>query len=219
MKELLEQYFGKHYQSPKQAIASCVIRSGRFSLADSKACGDCQKFTPEHETDCDKVVINVDSGEHNVECIQLEQFIGNYANLKSISSGKKCDLLLVDDERIVFCDMTCSKAKYIDPYMMKDGTEKIGKRNSVRKQIENSISLLQNVPEIASEIKGKSSRRSLFAYRVKDVPIDDNFDSKVKVGMQSFIVNVDKISKEPMLSDMDNGFLFIEIKYPDIFIW
>lgn len=162
MKELLEQYFGKHYQSPKQAIASCVIRSGRFSLADSKACGDCQKFTPEHETDCDKVVIYVDTNEHNVECIQLEQFIDNYANLKAISSGKKCDLLLVDEEKIVFCDMTCSNAKYIGPYIMKDGTKKIGKRNTVREQIENSISLLIKCASDCKKNGGKVQQKSSF---------------------------------------------------------
>lgn len=219
MKELLELYFGLHYQSPKHAMVDSEIKNGRFSIVDPKACEDCKKFTPEHETDCDKVVIYVDSNEHNVECIQLERFIDNYANLKAIPSGKKCDLLLMDEDKIVFCDMTCSNAKYIDPYRMKDGTEKIGKRNSVRKQIENSITLLLNVPAIASKMKEKSSRIGLFAYRIKDIPIDDNFDCKVKASMRSFMANVDRSSTEPMFSDMGYGFLFMEVKYPNIFVW
>ena len=142
-----------------------------------------------------------------------------YANLKAIPSGKKCDLLLVSGDKIVFCDMTCSKAKYIEPYVMQNGTEKIGKRNTVRKQISNSISLLSNVPEIASEIDTKTKRIALFAYRVKDVSCNDAFDYKVKKNMQEFGKMVDRMVKEPMYSDMGNGFLFTEIQYPDTFVW
>lgn len=220
MKELLELYFGQYYHSTKHVLADSEVKTGLFSFADTKACGDCKTFTPRHETDCDKAVVNVDSREYDVECIQLEQFIDKYANLKAIPSGKKCDLLLVNGDKIVFCDMTCSKAKYIDKYMMQDGTEKIGKRNTVRKQISNSISLLSNVPEIASEIDTKTKRIALFAYRVKDVvPNNDAFDYKVKKKMQEFGMKVDRLVKEPMYSDMGNGFLFTEIQYPDTFVW
>ena len=75
IKDLLELYFGQYYQSTKHVLADSEVKIGLFSFADTKACGDCKTFTPGHETDCDKVVVNVDSREYDVECIQLEQFI------------------------------------------------------------------------------------------------------------------------------------------------
>lgn len=219
MKDLLELYFGQHYQSTKQVLAEIEVKSGLFSFADPKACRDCKEFTPGHEADCDKVVVKIDSQEHDIECIQLEQFIDNFHNLKAMPSEKKCDLLLVNENKIVLCDMTCSKAKYIDPSMMQDGTENTGKRNKVRKQIKNSIALLYNVPEIASEINKKSERIALFAYRVKEEVVKDDFDRKMMSGIRSFGIKQEKLSQEPMYSDMENGFVFTEVRYPDTFAW
>ncbi|MBQ0044829.1 MAG: hypothetical protein KBT05_07395, partial [Bacteroidales bacterium] len=71
-----------------------------------------------------------------IEAIQLEAFLDNFTHLKSIQSGKKCDLMLVSEDKVVFCDMTCSMSKYISPYKMKDGQLKIGKRNTVKQQVE-----------------------------------------------------------------------------------
>lgn len=75
------------------------------------------------------------------------------------------------------------------------------------------------MPQIARKMEEKSSRRALFAYRMKETHIEDTFDGKVKANMQSFMAKVDKSTTEPMLSDMGNGFLFMEVKYPDVFVW
>ena len=155
MKDLLEAYFGKHYKSTKRVSVISQVDTGLLSFSDSKACTQCVKWNPQMEKDCERVVLLCDSGDQMVETIELEAFIDQYANLKAISSGKKCDLLMSDDEKIVFCDMSCTQVKYIDPFKMKDGTEKIGKRNTVRIQIENSISLLNGVPELAEAISTK----------------------------------------------------------------
>lgn len=219
MKELLELYFGKHYQSPKSVSVISDIRKGRFSLSDSKACSDCNIHTPETEIDCDKIVVNFDTDEREVEVIQFETFVDNYNNLKAIPNGSKCDLLLVGEDKIVFCDMTCSMSTYIEPYVKKDGTERIGKRETVKRQIANSISLLLNVQEIAPGVGKKKEKIALFAYRVKGEKLSDSFDSKVISKMQSFGVNRGKLAKELMYSDMDNGFLFTEIKYPEVYSW
>lgn len=219
MKELLELYFGKHYQSTKSASVICDIKKGVFSLSDPKACADCKKYTQEKESGCDKTVANINSDVCEVEVIQYEAFVDNYANLKAIPNGKKCDILLVGDSKIVFCDLTCSKAKYIEPYVMQDGTEKTGKRDTVKKQIANSISLLLKVPEIASSIDLKNKKIALFAYRTKDDTHGDDFDRGVVSKMQSFSMTTDKLVKEPMFSEISNGFLFTEIKYPESYLW
>ena len=219
MKDLLKAYFGKHYKSTKRVSAISKVDSGLLSFSDSKACTQCVKWNPQMEKDCERVVLLCDSGNQMVETIELEAFIDQYANLKAISSGKKCDILMSDDEKIVFCDMSCTQVKYIDPFKMNDGTEKIGKRNTVRIQIENSISLLNGVPELAEAISTKQSKIALFAYRVKPEKNKDAFDSGVSANMKVLGSLNRNLSKTPMYSSMSNGFLFTEIKHPDIYIW
>ena len=219
MKDLLEAYFGKHYKSTKRVSAISKVDTGLLSFSDSKACTQCVKWNPQMENDCERVVLLCDSGNQMVETIELEAFIDQYANLKAISSGKKCDLLMSDDQKIVFCDMSCTQVKYIDPFKMNDGTEKIGKRNTVRIQIENSISLLNGVPELAEAISTKQSKIALFAYRVKPEKAKDAFDSGVSANMKVLGSLNRNLSKTPMYSSMSNGFLFTEIKHPDVYIW
>lgn len=219
MKDLLEAYFGKHYKSTKRVSAISKVDTGLLSFSDSKACTQCVKWNPQMENDCERVVLLCDSGNQMVETIELEAFIDQYANLKAISSGKKCDLLMSDDQKIVFCDMSCTQVKYINPFKMNDGTEKIGKRNTVRIQIENSISLLNGVPELAEAISTKQSKIALFAYRVKPEKTKDAFDSGVSANMKVLGSLNRNLSKTPMYSSMSNGFLFTEIKHPDVYIW
>lgn len=217
MKDLLETYFGKYYQSTKEASVTSRMLIGRFALSDPKACADCNRLTPQVENSCDKIVLRCEAADQEIEIIELENFINNYANLKAIPSGKKCDLLFINDKKVVFCDMTCSQAKYIDPFRMSDGTEKIGKRNIVRRQIENSITLLNNVPEIEDALQTRTSKIALFAYREKPKVPKDDFDAKVSTKMKTLDIMHSSIAKIPMYSDMGNGFLFTEVRYPDIY--
>ncbi len=219
MKELLETYFGEHYHSPKKASASSDLVRGGKSFADEKACFDCKRCTPDAESTCDKVVFVCDTGESEVEAVALEDFLNNYNNLKSIPSREKCDLLLVGDEKIVFCEMTCSKAERIAPFKGEDGEQKIGKRNYARKQLGNSIKLLVDVEEIGKEILAKKDRIALFAYREKPETKKDELDTLVMTQMKGLNIVGDKVSSETMYSDMENGFQFAEIKYPNVYRW
>lgn len=219
MKELLEAFFGKHYQSTKQETADCHILKGLFTQTDSKACGDCRTHSPAVEVDCDKVVLKCNSSEQLLEVIELEKFINKYAHLKALPSGRKCDLLLVGKDKIVLCDMTCSKAKFIDPFTMKDGTPKIGKRNVAKEQICCSIKLLMEVPEIAADINQKKDKIALFAYREKPKSVNDDFYARFSGNMRLFKAIEDKAFREPMFSDVENGFLFAEVRYPDTYYW
>lgn len=89
----------------------------------------------------------------------------------------------------------------------------------VRKQLENSITLLVGVPEIFDEIKSKSDKEALFAYREKRKSMDDEVDSLASERMHSFNVDISKTMGEPMYADMSNGFVLAEIRYPDTYIW
>lgn len=219
MRFLLENYFGRHYNSTKAASVNCRKLMGVKHFADPKACADCKMNIPGGETQCDKVVLKCDFAQQEVEVIELELFIDNYSNLKAIGAGQRCDLLLLDEIKIVFCDMTCSRAKYIEPYQMRDGTAKIGKRNTVRTQIANSILLLHNVPEIAYEIDKRTEKIGLFAYREKPALQKDEFDNSIVNKMDPFKKIEDAVMREPMYAELGNGFVFTEIKYPAVYTW
>ena len=146
----------------------------------------------------------------------LEAYFGkHYKSTKRVSAISKVDtgLLSFSDSK------ACTQVKYIDPFKMNDGTEKIGKRNTVRIQIENSISLLNGVPELAEAISTKQSKIALFAYRVKPEKTKDAFDSGVSANMKVLGSLNRNLSKTPMYFSMSNGFLFTEIKHPDVYIW
>lgn len=220
MKDLLEVYFGQHYRSPKRVRVACRKCCGQFDSVDTKACLDCRKHTPDEESACDKIVLKCFSSDKGVEKIELESFLDNYANLQDVQKKSRCDLLFVGDDKIVFCDMTCSRAKYIEMFNRKDGTVQMGKRNIARKQLTGSISLLMNVPEIAGEISVKSQKVALFAYREKESELNDDLDKMTLRRMRSFI-GIDRSGAidNLMYSDIGYGFLFAEVKYPQIYIW
>lgn len=219
MKELLETFFGTYYHSTKQATADSKILQGLMEFADSKACDDCRRHDYELATACDNVVLKCDSSGQLVEVIEFEQFIDQYSYLKALPSKRKCDLLLVGNEKIVFCDMTCSRAKYIGTYVMSNGNSKIGKRMVAMEQIRSSVGLLLAVPEIANDISMKKERIALFAYRMKPNSIKDGFDSNVSKSMSSLSLVERKILQQPMYIDIGNGFMFTEICYPETYIW
>ena len=218
MKGLLEKHFASHYHSTKQVEVESRLEKGGFCCCDQKACTECGKSFPHIETDCNHVVLSCETGDKETEVLELEAFLNNFNGLKALPSGQKCDLLIEGENVVVFCDMTCSKAKYIAPFVMKDGTEKIGKRNSVKRQIENTISVLMDVPEIAAAISMKNKRIALFAYREKPEDDRDDFDKGVFKQMSSFNA-IDICSfEESMYTDMNHGFLFTEVKNPNVFV-
>lgn len=220
MRELLESYFGQHYRSTKRVSVTCRKCCGKFVSVDLKACLNCNNAIPEGGASCDKVVLICNSSDKEVEKIELESFLDNYAKLQALQKIGRCDLLFVGDDKIVFCDMTCSRSKYIEMFNRKDGTVQMGKRNIARKQLTDSISLLMNVPEIAGEISVKSQKVALFAYREKESELNDDLDKMTLRRMRSFI-GIDRSGAidNLMYSDIDYGFHFAEVKYPQIYIW
>lgn len=218
MKELLKAYFGSFYNSPKVVDVKSRVVSNAISLSDDKACSDCRKVTSHLAAECDRTVLRCEASE-NVEVIDWEGFLNAYSGLKAIRSFLKCDLMLVGEQKIVLCDMSCSNAKYIYPYQNNSGEMKIGKREYAKKQLLNTIELLIAVPEIASEINLKLQKTALFAYREKVDTNNDAFDSRIARNMAAFNRIGNAINAERMYSDIGNGFYFTEVKYPEVYVW
>ena len=217
MKEVLEKFFGSFYGSTKTVEVISEQKTGVFERADDKACAGCEGNTKSFFEGCDQKVLRCDAGEQEVEVIELELFVANYNGLKKLRPNYVCDLLMVGDDKVVFCDLACYNPKYIDSFVKSDGTKQLGKRLTVWRQIENSIEKLTGVPEIADEILSKSKKIGLFAYRRKEKIVTDLVDRTVLTGMRSLIdptkdaaTNIGKLGK---------GFQFIEVVYPETYIW
>lgn len=216
MKELLEQYFGAYYGSTRTNVyVDTDDKTGEFRLCDSKACNDCLNKTPKYENDCDHTVLKCKSDD-NIKVFWIEKFIDEFNNLRAMPTHSKCDIMMSNDNTIVFCDMSCSKPEYIDDFQS-NGKNKLGKRNKAKNQIEDTIYLLMNVPEIASEINKKGHKIGLFAYREKHRDDLSDTDSKVFRNMNSFGSFIAKATSGNLSSPLSHGFQFTEINYPSIF--
>lgn len=217
MREVLEKFFGSHYGSTKTVKVISEQKRGVFERADDKACADCQTHSSSFFEDCDQKVLRCDAGEQEVEVIELERFVENYNSLKKLRPKCVCDLLMVGDDEVVFCDLACYNPKYLKSFVKPDGTKQLGKRLTVWLQINNSIKKLTGVPEIADEILSKSKRVGLFAYRRKEKRVVDLADSTALVGMRSLIDRTK--DADTNIGDLDYGFLFMEVVYPETYIW
>ena len=210
MRILLESFFGKFYNSPKIIKENSNIHSGIVTFSDSKACINCDKS----KKGCDKVVLKCDFLDYEVDVIDIENFINHFNNLKSLQSKKKCDLLFVNDQKIVFCELGCRQSKYLGL-----GSVSIGKRQEAIIQLRSTIEMLIKVPEIFESINKIKDKEALFAYRKKDENKSDEFDSQIKSNMTSFYNLEGSISKETPFSKIIYDFEFTQVCYPNVYIW
>ena len=217
MKEVLEKFFGSFYGSTKTVKVISEQKTGVFERADDKACAGCEGNTKSFFEGCDQKVLRCDAGEQEVEVIELELFVANYNGLKKLTPKYVCDLLMVGDDEVVLCDLACYNPKYLKSFVKSDGTEQLGKRLTVWRQIDNSIEKLTDVPEIAGEILSKSKRIGLFAYRRKEKIVTDLVDSTALTGMRSLIDRTK--DADAIIGDLKEGFQFIEVVYPETYIW
>lgn len=217
MKEVLEKFFGSFYGSPKSVKVISEQKTGVFERADDKACAGCEGSTKSFFEGCDQKVLRCDAGEQEVEVIELELFVANYNGLKKLTPKYVCDLLMVGDDEVVLCDLACYNPKYLKSFVKSDGTEQLGKRLTVWRQIGNSIEKLTDVPEIAGEILSKSKRIGLFAYRRKEKIVTDLVDRTALTGMRSLIDRTKDAATN--IGKLGKGFQFIEVVYPETYIW
>lgn len=216
MKDLLENFFGIHYGSTKKVSVVFELETGYFKINDEKACRDCHERTPECETVCDHAVLKCRS-DKIVEVISIETFLDEFNGLKAMPSHSKCDIMLVCDDSIILCDLSCCNPKYFDEYTTSDGTKKLGKMITARHQIEDTITLLVNVPQIKTEILPKKNKIALFASRAKRKEDLSSFDEKVVTNMLAINKIENMISTYGMKAESIYGFVFTEVRYPNVF--
>ena len=210
MKDLLEQEFAKGYGLTRKVPVSVNVYGGSFSLCDDKACNSCDST---HNQNCDKIVLHVKC-ETPIDVVDLEHFLDAFNDK---ISGKRCDLMMYDESKIVLCELTCSKSHLIVPHKRKDVWVP-GKREYAYGQIDNTIRTLCHVALVHEAIK-KRKKVALFAYREKDFPIVDDFIGKIVQPMKDFNPLEASIAAMNLSTDMSEGFSFVQVRYPDAYLW
>lgn len=210
MKQLLETDFVKSTNS--SACNHKVVGqsfSGKAVFYDNRACDQC---SINNEDGCNKQVFNVESSG-DVEVVDIENFLNGFKKLRE----SKCDLVMYDNAKIAFVDMYCGQSKYVERYIA-GGVEKEGKQDKVKRQIENTIKLLCNVPSINEFIGSLDNKIAIFACRLKDNQ-NANLPEKIKQTQESFMSAMNIHKNRQIITPLSNGFSYLRVEYPNTYKW
>lgn len=212
MKQLLEQDFtSKHDVSGNRHIVRQLPVTGIQSFCDPKACSDCSPFF--RNGGCDNTVFKV-SFPHPVNKIEIEEFINGFTKIDS----KRCDLLFLDNDKIVLADMYCGNSDYINEHYA-DGKPVKGKKTIVRQQIESTLDLLCSVETIREFIYSKTIKTGIMAYRDKYEGHFDDTSTKVKASIGKFLRPTEAQKRRSLVTPIAHGFSYMSCRYPDVYQW
>lgn len=192
-----------------------------FALNDKKACEYCRVL---HRNDTPAFVCNGETMKvyplNPMAVISIERWLNTFPE-RVRRNLPNCDYIFADAEsiyasrKIAFCDLTCSKNKFVEP----GGSAKYpeGKREHALRQMSSIASLLMKNLMLYHYISTATDRRYIFGVRYTDtVSVNKATDSMRTFGMTPS-------STAPTISTTQrlNGitFIFSEIKYPSPLIW
>lgn len=216
MKQLIINGLVNKYNKAANIVDNeyCVY-SEPFSLYDEEACNQCPVFK---KINCaNQEIVQVNCGDVPVEVINIEEIIKSFSN-----NASSCDFLMTEENslirnQLVFCELTCSQEKYVDPYTNDKGKQ-IGKRAKAENQLKKSVISIMNLSDdCRNYIVEFPKRVCLFAW--KDTL--SNTEKNVKDNMQIFIKTPSSMAKTLTKHEsiLDCDFTFVEIRYPTIFNW
>ena len=210
MKDLLFNYFLiRHHTSKGSVSVNEKYISGAVSLKDDIACRSCIPF---FANSCEQEVLNFYSKD-TVVLINIEEYLNN---LKI--TGRRCDYLLYDENKIMLADLTCSMEEYLHPHLML-GEMQQGKRLTARQQIEHTLALLIEVPEIEEYINSKSIKIGLLAYRIKDEDLFAGIPKQMQDLLATWLAMENDLEMRKLRFPMSHGFSFEMVKYPNVYQW
>lgn len=207
--------YKKYYKVVRDVVINArLISPGLSTFADNKACTECENSG---RTICDDEVVLRLNSENPLTIVNLEDFFIQFDGNALSSVRDKCDLMLYDNvhNRLAFCEMTCTREKFVKPYNNSRGHND-GKRAKAYKQLLTSITKLVVVPEIATKIRAYANKSALFAVRLKEM--SNERESSVLATMQRFSDFARSIQDGATLN-MGNGFTFEVVQYPTIYQW
>ena len=222
IEELLKILYPAHHGLASDNVrVDYKLKSGIVELSDAKACDECLQRRPERNG-CNKINLIINTSATQIGVVAFEAYIKQFDN--TVAEVKdKCDYIFVDGtaghRKIAFCDLTCSKEKYVEP---NDGLYKLGKRAKATSQMEKSMECLMQDPLLKVFIVTFPEKVCLFGWRDYDVP--ENTTPKrgnALRNMQAFIKTPSSKSRtlSTQVKVLDHGFNFVQVKYPTVYQW
>jgi len=210
MKTLLLNNFAiLHHKVPETISITERSIYGVVGMKDNKACRSCIPF---FANSCEQEVFKINA-KTPISVINIEEYVDKFR-----IEGRRCDYLLYDTNHIAFVDLTCSMEEYLYPHHLL-GEMQQGKRLTARKQIEHTIELLTEEPEIAEYIEAKSKKIGLLAYRIKDEDLFVGVPKQLQKEIETWQAMEMEMETKKLKFQMSHGFSFEMIRYPEEYNW
>jgi hypothetical protein len=198
-KELFESSFYHTFEQQGDNLFLIETKHvGEFSLTDSLACVDCIYKCSEDEKQREQIKVLASNTVYSMKLDQV--FILTRENL-----GKNCDYIIGDTSTVALIEMTCSNTDYV-----------IGKRVDAKRQLYNTLCVLNSNPDIRNHIERKIAKYVVFSWRDTGnhySPDDAERSMGYLTAMTDEVYSPDNVSK------FDFGFMYKEIRYPDRLNW
>lgn len=205
---------------PNRVNVYIEVCDGIVDLNDPKACANCLRIRPNRFA-CDKVNFRFDTSGIPVKIVNFEQYANQFDNTPAAMKDR-CDYIMVEGtsghDKIIFCDLTCSEEKYVNP---NDGKYSLGKRAKAFEQMKRSLERLLQESLTKQYILTFPEKVCLFGWRDYMVP-----DAKPQRGnavnnMLAF-VNTPSAKSGTLTQikyEVGYGFNFVQVKYPTVYKW
>lgn len=211
--------------NPESVHVYIHIERAPFTLSDEKACERCHQM-PERadRAGCNTEMLKIDTNNKAVTIVEYERYIEQFANTEA-DIRERCDYLLVDDtethRKIAFCDLTCMKECWVEPNTGTAYPE--GKRAKARQQMKTSIENMLDESLMAEYILTFHEKVCVFGWREYDVPAAPISPQRGNVlqNMQAFATTPSNMARSMMSHQniVGHGFTFMQVKYPNVYVW
>lgn len=199
---------------PTTAIAPPNYRSatGDFALSDKIACYNCKIARG-----CIKEV-GLFHTDKVSDVIEYEDFLNNIRKLPV--NVPRCDKIIETplDDTILMCELTCCEEPYLSEHL-RDGAIVPGKITKARRQLQDTITLLCDMPEIATKILMHNNRVSILAIRLKNGITQGRrgYSNQAQAAMGEFLRPTLAIANLRRSGDLPYGFDYVQLVYPTVF--
>ena len=192
-----------------------VVYHNDFELRDTKACNECLTKNVSR-SGCCQVIMNITLNNKDwVTVISWEQILKDI----NYTIGKRCDYILSGENKIIFCDLTCSESSVMEPYTNTRG-QHAGKRAVAIDQIFETISLMTKHEVLWNNILTRYEKRGVIGWREYD-DTPNISANKAARNMQTFMKTPSsmklQITSEQIVASVK--FQIHTIKYPTKYVW
>jgi hypothetical protein len=192
-----------------------IVYHNDFELYDSRACVDCLSKNVSR-IGCDQVVMSITLKNNDlVTVFSWEQILREI----NYTIGKRCDYILSGENKIIFCELTCSESYWMNPYTNGRGKQ-AGKRAIAISQIFDTICLMTKHDVLWTNILTKYEKYGVIGWREND-DSSNMIKNKASRNMQIFMKTPSSTSSQITSEQTVAGvkFQIRTVKYPTKYIW